>query len=69
MAIPMTAPEDPNIAELRKNDVRYRLRRWNAYAMGRKDADSEDFKAFAAAYDAASDALTLDDPARGELQR
>ena len=36
--------------------ARYRSRRWLVYAAGRKDGDSQDFKAFAAAYDAVTDA-------------
>lgn len=62
MANILSTPDTPEIADMRRNDTRYRLRRWNAYAFGRKDGDSEDFKAFAAAYDSASDAMTLDDP-------
>lgn len=40
---------------------RYRSRRWAAYSAGRKVGDSDDWKAFSAAYDSASDALFMND--------
>lgn len=60
MAFPCVEADSPEIALMRKNDARYRVRRWNAYVAGRKSGDSEDFKAFAMAYDATSDAMNLD---------
>lgn len=56
-------PDTPEIAQLRRNDTRYRLRRWNAYVAAKNDGEFDgDFEDFAKRYDAVSDMMTLDDP-------